>query len=463
MRSHRNRLRLAGAVLAALAVTTSAACASSASPGTAPAPGASALAHASGPLTVTLWHGLGGAAGKALQQAVDTFNAGNPDHITVRAVFQGSYEDTLAKYTSAIRDGSTPDVLLSSDVTTGFIHDAGQTISAQDLAAANPGDLDLDDIRPAAKNYYSADGKLLSVPFNTSMPMLYVNDALLALAGVDKGSLSTMDGLVAAARKIHSALPGVYGFLQPEAAGWWFEQMTAAAGEEYCTPDNGRTGSGATAVSLDGPAQHAALQAVVDLYTGGVALDTGSDGDAAVSAFASGSVAMMFNSSAVIGNLAAVGMSGYTALPLPLSGPADTAGPLIGGASLWVDGVGHDAAHQVASSKVVSYLASPQVQEQFSHASGYAPINLQVDDSPTQRQFLAQNPAWAAVMQEFDRTPASAATAGCLTGALPGIRQAVVAAMDSAYAGTTTLDAAIAQAEAATASIVADYREQAGR
>lgn len=149
------RRRLLTAALLALLTITSA-CGGGGATEPTPAPGPSALNGA--PVTITFWHGLGSASGKALQEEVDRFNASNPDHITVRAVFQGSYVDTLAKYTAAVRDGSTPDVLMANDVSTGFLRDAGQTVPAQDLATANPADLHLDDLRPAARGYYSVDG-----------------------------------------------------------------------------------------------------------------------------------------------------------------------------------------------------------------------------------------------------------------------------------------------------------------
>ena len=452
----RRRLR-AAAVLALLTVTT--ACGGGGATGSTPVPGPSALTGA--PVTITFWHGLGGASGNALQQEVDRFNASNPDHITVRAVFQGSYVDTLAKYTAAVRDDSTPDVLMANDVSTGFLHDAGQTVPAADLAEANPADLHLDDLRPAARGYYSVDGKLLSVPFNTSMPMLYVNDALLARAGVDKASLTMIDGLVTAARKVRTAVPEVYGFTNPQADGWWYEQLTAAAGAPYCTPDNGRGAQNVAALSLNTPAQHAALAALTGLYTDDVALNPGANNEASLSAFTSGKAVMMLSSSGSIGAIDASGMAGYSALPLPLA--AATGGPLLGGASLWVDGPGHDPAHQLAAWKLITFLDSPEAQERFSHASGYAPVNAKVDTSPTQRAYLARHPIQAAVIDQFTKAPANSATAGCLSGALPTIRAGVVAAMDGALSGRTPLDTAITQAKDAAATAIKNYDEQVGR
>ncbi|MET8981366.1 extracellular solute-binding protein [Streptomyces sp. NPDC004539] len=426
------------------------------------APGPSALAKATAPVTVTLWHGLGGPAGKALQAEIDAFNRANTGRITVKASFQGSYADALAKYTSAVRGGGTPSVMISNDITTGYLRDAGRTVSAQAMAAANPGDLDLTKLRPAARSYYTADGQLLAVPLNTSMPMLYVDDKLLDRAGVDRTTLGTLHGVAAAARQVHDRLPGVKGIDQPF-DGWWFEQLTAGAGVAYCAPDNGRGASGATASSLTSGAQRAAIGTMAKLYTDGVALDTGTDGNAAVTAFAAGKTAMMLNSSGAIGALAAAGMKDYTALPYPVSGPASTSGALIGGAAMWVDRAGHNTAEQVASWKLISYLASAPAQERFATASGYAPINTDVDNSPTWKRFLAGHRQYAALARQFADTPANTATSGCLTGAMSGVRDVVVQQMQRAFSGQVPLDSALKSAEEQASQKIQDYRKQAGQ
>jgi sn-glycerol 3-phosphate transport system substrate-binding protein len=154
-------------------------------------------------------------------------------------------------------------------------------------------------------------------------------------------------------------------------------------------------------------------------------------------------------------------MTGYSALALPLA--AATGGPLLGGASLWVDGPGHAPVHQLAAWKLITFLDSPEAQERFSHASGYAPVNAKVDNSPTQKAYLAQNPAQATVIDQFTKAPANSATAGCLSGALPTIRAGVVAAMDGALSGRTPLDTAITQAQDSAATAIKNYNEQVGR
>ncbi|MFI6693953.1 extracellular solute-binding protein [Streptomyces sp. NPDC050433] len=460
--SRPGKLPLLAALLTTVTATTLTACGGSGEEATGAAPGPSALAAAKGPVTVTLWHGVGGPAGEALQKEIDAFNKANTGKISVKASFQGNYADAIAKYTSATRDGGTPSIMVSNDITTGYLRDTKQTVSAQAMAAANPKDLDLDQLRPAARNYYTADGELLAVPLNTSMPLLYVNDKLLDRAGVDRSTLGTLKGVAAAARKIHAEVSGVKGIDMP-LDGWWFEQLTAAAGVPYCTPYNGREEDGATALKLTSAPQRAAIGTMAELYTDGVALDTGVDGNAALSAFATGKTAMMFNSSGAIGGLKESGMTDYTALPYPLSGSKGTAGPAVGGAAMWVDQAGHSEAEQVASWKVVSYLASAEAQERFAEASGYAPINTGVDNSPAWKQFLTKNEPYAVLGKQFAETPATTATSGCLTGAMTGVRAEVVPAMQQAFSGKTSLDSALKAAEKAATAKIQDYRKQAGQ
>jgi sn-glycerol 3-phosphate transport system substrate-binding protein len=164
-----------------------------------------------------------------------------------------------------------------------------------------------------------------------------------------------------------------------------------------------------------------------------------------------------------MGGIAQSGMAGWSTVPYPLSGDRASSGALIGGSAMWVGGPGHSAAEQVATWKVISYLASAPAQETFAQASGYAPVNTAVDASPTEQAFLAQHPTHATLSRQFADTPAVAATAGCLTGAMPGIRAEVVDRMQAAFAGATPVAAALDEAEKAATDKITAYREQAGQ
>lgn len=414
-------------------------------------------------VAVTLWHGLDGVAATSLDKLVAEFNAGHQGKIKASAIYQGKYPDVLAKYSAAIRDKGTPSVLMSYDVSTGYLADAGQTVPAGALATAKPGIVPVDDLRPAARNYYTVKGELLSVPFNTSTPLMYVNTDLLKKAGLPEDApLDTLADVAAVAKTVAEKVPGVKGIDQPF-DGWWFEQLTAAAGESYCAPDNGRNGTTTTALKLTGPAQSAAIKTMADLYTSGAALDTGVSGGDAIKAFQAGKVAMIFGSSGAAGTVKSGATFAYKAMPYPVSGSKTDSGPIIGGASLWVNGPGHSDAEQTAAWQLIGFLTSAKAQEAFAQQTGYVPVNKQVDASPGWQTFLESNPVMKAAVDQLNGVPVTPATAGCLTGALPNVRTAVVSGMQGAFTGQTPLDDALKSTEAAANTHIAQYRKQAGQ
>lgn len=425
------------------------------------APGPEVLENAEGVTEITFWHGLGGVIGEALDARIAEFNAENDGKISVTPSFQGNYADLLAKYTAGLRDDSTPTVLLAGDIASGYLRDVERSISPEAMAAANPDDLNLDEIRAAGTNYYSVEGEMFAVPLNLSTPTLWVNTDMLAAAGVDPEDLTTLDGVAEAATKVKQTT-GNAGLVQPF-DGWWFEQLTAASGNVYCTSENGRSADGgATSISLTEPAQVEAIQTVADLYTSGAGLDVGNDGNAAITAFIAGQVAMMFNSSSAAGGIAAGNVPfNYEAVRYPVSGDADEAGPVIGGSAMWLGSTATDV-EKVAGWKLISYLASAEAQEPFTEATGYIPVNTAVDDLLTRQEYLETNPNARVFVDQLNETPTVPATAGCLSGAMTAIRAAVVPQMQAAFAGSISLEEALSNAEAAANKAIDQYREQLG-
>jgi sn-glycerol 3-phosphate transport system substrate-binding protein len=448
----------AGAGLLALSM---AACSTSsdAASSTAGAPGPEALDNADGVVNITFWHGFGDVNGEALDALVADFNAENEDKISVSTSFQGSYTDLLAKYTAGLRDDSVPTVILAGDIASGYLSDVQRSMSPEAMAEANPDDLDPGELRPAAASYYTAEGKLMAVPMATSTPVLWVNRNLLEKAGISPDvPLGTLDQVATVAQQVTDAT-GVAGLVQPF-DGWWFEQLSAASGNLYCTPDNGRGSGPATAVSLTEPAQVDAFRTVAELYTSGAGLDVGVSGGAAVTAFTGGQVAMMLNSSGAAGTVTASDID-FDVRPYPLSGSASESGTVVGGSALWLSSSASDA-EKVAGWKLISYLAGAEQQESFSQATGYVPINTAVDDSATEQAFLADNPHAQVFIDQVNAVPEVPATAGCLSGAMTAIREAVVPQMQAAFSGHVSLEEGLAAAETAANDAISKYLDQVG-
>jgi len=423
------------------------------------APGPSALAKADGVTDITIWHGLGAANGIAFQSAIDRFNEEHEGKIAVKATYQGVYADLLAKYNAGIRSKSTPTVLLGGDVATGFLTDVGQSIPAADMAKANPNGLQLGDLAEQATNYYKVDGVQQAVPMNVSTPMLWVNRTILAKAGVDTDDLTTLDDVVAAAKTI-KAKTGVAGYSM-QADDWYIEQLTATAGQDFCLPGNGRGSEPASSISINSGQAKENITKVADLYRSGVAVDGAPDGSAAISAFQAGKVGMIVMSSGILGALKTGAPFDYQALPFPTSGPEGKSGPVIGGSGLWLSATATPA-QQVAGWELETYLTSPEVQEEFSHATGYVPINTKTADSASQQQYLRENPITERFADQLAGTPVVSAAAGCVSGAMTAIKAENISQIVAAFNGQKSVDEALDAAAAKAKDSFAEYQQQLG-
>ena len=75
--------------------------------------------------TITFWHSMGGVNGEAMDYLVNKFNEENTDGITVEAVYQGEYDDTINKLKSAQIGNMGADLVQIYDIGTRFMIDSG--------------------------------------------------------------------------------------------------------------------------------------------------------------------------------------------------------------------------------------------------------------------------------------------------------------------------------------------------
>jgi sn-glycerol 3-phosphate transport system substrate-binding protein len=446
--------------LAALAVLPLAvACAgsggSSGSGGSASAP-ASDVLNGSGPVTVTFWHAMKGANAEALNALVDKFNGVHQGKITVKATFQGSYDDTVTKYKAAVQASQTPSLVQVYDIGSGFLADSGQAIPVQSFADVDH--VDLSDLQPAIRGYYSRNSRLQSMPFNSSVPVLYINRNAFTKAGLDPGKPpTTLDEIRADAVKLKASGAVKYPF-NAAIYGWYFEQLTAEAGKTYCDNDNGRTRR-ADAVTFDDPEQVQFLAWWKGMLADGLAANTGRNTDDAQAAFKSGTVGMGFESTGALGGyLKAAGSTFQIATaPFPKVQSSDTGGPIIGGASLWIDGPGHSAAEQRASWEFVKFLVQPDNAAFWHTSTGYFPVSKAALNDPSDKAWVAQKPQFQTAIDELQASPSTPATQGCLLGSLPQVRALVETAIESVLTSGKDPKAALDEAAGQAKTLIEKY------
>ena len=129
------------------------------------------------------WHAFGGRLGELLNEQVEKFNASQNKYEVVHTR-KGNYSETLNAGIAAFRAGQHPNILMVFEVGTAslmaayvpmyqLMKDAGQKFNPKGFVSAVSG------------YYTTTDGKMLSMPYNSSTPVLWVNKDLMKKAGLD--------------------------------------------------------------------------------------------------------------------------------------------------------------------------------------------------------------------------------------------------------------------------------------
>jgi sn-glycerol 3-phosphate transport system substrate-binding protein len=457
-------LAVALAAATALAGCSSAATSGGSSgPGNATAPGPEAL-NGKGEVDITLWHAMSGTNGQTLQTLVDQFNQQHQGQIKVTLNYKGQYDTALASYKNASSQ-QRPDLMQMYDIGTRYMIDSKSVIPMQSFIDGDH--YDVSDIQPNIAGYYTVDKKLYSMPFNTSMPLLYLNKEAFEKAGLDPNKPpATLDEIMADAQKI-KATPGEtvqYGF-GATLYGWFVEQWNAVANQTLCDADNGRTGR-AGKVTLATDTNVRLLRWWQQMVNQGLAEKLDSNTDNGDNAFSSGTVAIGLESTGSLGQFtkaAATAKAPFTVATgfFPKVNAADSGGPIIGGASLWVVNSG-DAARERAAWELVKFLASKQSQVTWHTSTGYFPISKAALNDPADRQWVAQKPQFETAVRQLQGTTLDYATQGCSVGVLPDVRKHVENALQAAVLQGQDAKAALTDAENAADKQIADYNSKVG-
>ena len=132
------------------------------------------------------WHAMPGNLGEAVNALAEGFNKSQTEY-KVNPVFKGTYTETLTAAIAAFRAKQAPHIVQVFEVGTANMMAAkGAVYPVFQLMADAKEPFDPKAFVPPVTGYYStSDGKLLSMPFNSSTPVLYWNKELLTKAGLD--------------------------------------------------------------------------------------------------------------------------------------------------------------------------------------------------------------------------------------------------------------------------------------
>ncbi|MCP4046555.1 MAG: sn-glycerol-3-phosphate ABC transporter substrate-binding protein UgpB, partial [Gammaproteobacteria bacterium] len=306
------------------------------------------------------WHAMSSVNGERVNKMAADFNATQSDYKVV-PVYKGNYTETMTAAVAAFRAKKQPHIVQVFEVGTATMMAAkGAVYPIEDMMKDAGEPFDKADYVPGVISYYQAsDGNLLSLPFNSSTPVLWYNKDALKKAGVDKVP-ATWDEMDAAADKlVASGMKCGYSF------GWqsWvmIENYSTWHNQAIGTRENGFAGTD-TEFTFNTDALKNRIAKIAAGQKSGRFVYGGRRGDSLPS-FTNGDCGMWMNSSAYYGSIKKQAKFDYgqAMLPLDTDVAAKPQNSIIGGATLWVL-KGHDQGDYTGVAKFMTYLSTAPVQ-----------------------------------------------------------------------------------------------------
>ena len=412
---------------------------------------AAVLASAQGALAQTeiqWWHAMGGNLGEAVNALADGFNKSQTEY-KVTPVYKGSYTETLTAAIAAFRAKQAPHIVQVFEVGTANMMAAkGAVYPVYQLMADQKEPFDPKSFVGPVTGYYSTtDGKLLSMPFNSSTPVLYWNKELLQKAGLDPNKPPTTWPELGEMAKKAVAAGAKCGFT-PQWQTWtMIENFGAWHNLPYATKDNGFGGIDIELKFNDAPRiKHIATLAEwgkdkTFVYGGREGKST--------ALFNAGDCAFHIASSATASAIEkalgkdkfGIGMMPYW--PDVIAKPQNS---IIGGATLWVL-QGKPAAEYKGVAKFLSYLSSGPVQAKWHQETGYVPVSLAAAEITEKAGFYKTNPGRDVAVKELTLNPPTPNSKGLRIGNFVQIRDIVDGELEAVWSGKkdakTALDDAV--------------------
>jgi sn-glycerol 3-phosphate transport system substrate-binding protein len=347
-------------------------------------------------------------------------------------VYEGNYDETMAALMAAAKKGTTPHIVQIFDIGTADMmaasDDSGRAPIVKpihEVMAIGGQRINPETYLPAISSYYTdAGGRLLSLPFNSSTPALYINKDAFRGAGLDPDRPPrTWHEMAIAAAKLKAA-----GSACVYTTGWqsWIHVENAGAlhNQPFASHDNGFGGPGAKLL-IDAPFYVRHISMLADWNQKGWFTYAGRKNEAEPR-FYKGECAMLTSSSAAYGDIARNARFDFAISPLPYH--ADVKGApqntLIGGASLWVT-AGKSLDEYKGAARFLNFLSQREIQAEWHQQTGYLPISQAAYDLSRKQGYYDRNAGIDAPLRAMTAKPQTASSKGIRLRNLVRIRSII--------------------------------------
>jgi sn-glycerol 3-phosphate transport system substrate-binding protein len=385
---------------------------------------------------IQFWHAMTGQLNDAVNALVRQFNESQTEY-EVKPLQKGNYAETLTAAIAAYRQRQAPHIVQVFEVGTQTMMLSGAVLPVYQLMKEQEIAVDWKDFIAPVVGYYSKDGNLYSMPFNSSTPILYYNKDAFQKAGLDPTKPpQTWKQVEEYSKKLIASGASKCGF----STGWpsWVqvENMHALHDQPFATKHDGFDGLDVQLlINQEFGVKHITQLAAwqkENVFSYG-----GRRGDADPK-FLSGECGMYMQSSALIGGFTKGATFKWGTGQLPHWGaPYKRATSIIGGATLWVM-KGKPANENRGTARFLKFISDTPQQMWWHVTTGYLAISNSAVKNLESGYHFKKNPDQFTAFAQLTKGTATANSQGLRLGNFVQIRDVIEGELENVFAGKKT-------------------------
>lgn len=384
---------------------------------------------------INWWHAHTGFLGETVNELVKKFNTSQNEY-EVKAMYKGSYPETLTAAIAAYRAKTPPHIVQVFEVGTQTMLSSGAVYPVYQLMADQGIRIDWADFISVVKSYYSKDGNLYSMPFNSSTAILYYNKTILKKAGVDASRPpKTFEEIEKAAKSAVSSGASKIGFTIAWPSWTLAENMHAWHDQPFADNDNGFAKM-ATQLKINGALGLKIWEMMTRWQKEGIFTYSGrgSKGDQPI---INGEAAIGLASTALVGTLIKTAKFEWGTGNLPRLEGFPQGNSVIGGASLWVM-KGNKPEEYKAVAKFLEFIGKTEQQSWWHATTGYLPISNSAVKALEATDHFKTKPDMRTAFVQITSGKTTKNSQGIRLGNFVAIRDNIEMEMENVFAGKKT-------------------------
>lgn len=379
------------------------------------------------PIEIQWWHAMRSARGEVANYMIKQFNDSQDKYVVV-GTNKGNYDETINAGVAAIRAKKQPHLLQAFEVGTQTMMLSGAIYPVYKLMKDNGYNVNWDDyLQPVLSYYMDSNGNLMSMPFNSSTPVMYYNMDLFKKAGVaplSKDKPITWDELgEICAKLIKSGVPG--GMVTAWQSWTQIENYSAIHNIPFATKANGYEGLDTElTINNDKVVKH--ITRLKSWMNDKRFFYGGQKYQGPKSEFIAQNAGVYIDSISGIAKLKkAVKNFKWDVAPLPVeSWMKEPQNSIIGGASNWVL-KGHSKEEYKGVAAFLAFLATNRMQGYWHMETGYFPITLTAYRSLKDVGYFDANPFQEVGIKQMTRKTPTKISRGLRLGYFIQIRNII--------------------------------------